>query len=598
MSKVLISYRREDSAHVTGRIYDRLVQQFGRTAVFKDVDSIPLGIDFRTYLDQQVAKCDVFLAVIGRHWMKPQGQKGKSRLADPADFVRLEIEAALKRQIPVIPVLVEGASIPSVDRLPTSLQGLSYRNGIVVRPDPDFHRDMDRLIEHLRAQIDSQLAPGPLPDMPPTASDAIARPEAARSEVEGSRPETVEVAAPLSSLDSPPTVTHHEENIPVESSDAHRTVRDGNEAEEDNRFGVEQTGPEHVEAAAPAFKTDSRQRAEEPIEESRATSTGTHQTPTNYSSSYLFGVIGLIVLIGAVAAFLILQPTSRPVEPIRYEPPRVVEKKEEPPEQVTPPPAPPRPSETTVVPTKQEKPVEKRVATSAPSILSPEMIRISPGSFRMGRMGGVYEDETPIHTVQFTTPFAIARYETTFDEYERFAQATGRSLPKDGGWGRGSRPVINVSWDDAKAYAQWLSQQTGKRYRLPSEAEWEYAARNGGKDETWAGTSNKSQLKAYAVYDARRTEPVGSKQPNGLGLYDMSGNVWEWVEDCRHENYVGAPTDGSAWIASDSGYCDQRVIRGGSWGNEPGALRASSRFRSSADTRHDYIGFRLVQDIP
>lgn len=137
-----------------------------------------------------------------------------------------------------------------------------------------------------------------------------------------------------------------------------------------------------------------------------------------------------------------------------------------------------------------------------------------------------------------------------------------------------------------------------KRYRLPSEAEWEYAARNGGKDETWAGTSNKSQLKAYAVYDARRTEPVGSKQPNGLGLYDMSGNVWEWVEDCRHENYVGAPTDGSAWIASDSGYCDQRVIRGGSWGNEPGALRASSRFRSSADTRHDYIGFRLVQDIP
>ena len=89
MSKILISYRREDSAHVTGRIYDRLSQQFGRTAVFKDVDNIPLGIDFRTYLDQQIAKCDVFLAIIGRHWMKPQGQKGRSRLADPADFVRL-----------------------------------------------------------------------------------------------------------------------------------------------------------------------------------------------------------------------------------------------------------------------------------------------------------------------------------------------------------------------------------------------------------------------------------------------------------------------------------------------------------------------------
>ncbi|MEO5780209.1 MAG: toll/interleukin-1 receptor domain-containing protein [Arthrobacter oryzae] len=112
MNKILISYRREDSADVTGRIYDRLIQQFGREAVFMDVDSIPLGVDFRVHLDEQVAKCEVFLAVIGRDWMQHLGSTGRTRLDDPRDFVRIEIESALKRQIPVIPVLVRGASIP------------------------------------------------------------------------------------------------------------------------------------------------------------------------------------------------------------------------------------------------------------------------------------------------------------------------------------------------------------------------------------------------------------------------------------------------------------------------------------------------------
>jgi len=593
MSKVLISYRREDSAHVTGRIYDRLVQQFGRTAVFKDVDNIPLGIDFRTYLEQQVAKCDVFLAVIGRHWMKPQGQKGKSRLADPADFVRLEIEAALKRQIPVIPVLVEGASIPSVDRLPTSLQGLSYRNGIVVRPDPDFHRDMDRLIEHLRAQIEIQLTSGPLPDVPVPASDTMASPEATRSEEEGPRPETVEIAAPLSGPDSPPTVMSVKDEAPVESPDAYRIVRDASEVAADIRSEAEQTEQEQIEKAVRPSEADSSQRIEEPLEEALATSTGTSQKTTDQSSSYLFGVIGLIILVvGGGAAYMIFQPTSRPIEPIRYEPPRVVEKKEEPPAQVTPSPAPPRPSEPTVVPKQREKPA----ATSKGSIPNPQMIRISPGSFMMG--SSEKDRESPIHEVHITKPFAMAAYETTFDEYDRFARATGRRLPKDEGFGRGSRPVIDVIWYEAKAYAQWLSQQTGKRYRLPTEAEWEYAARSGGTDETWAGTSVESELENYAVYEAKRTKAVGSKKPNGLGLFDMSGNVDEWVEDCWHGSYTQAPADGSAWLEENGGNCGRRVFRGGSWFNDPVFLRASLRFGGVTDYRSYFLGFRLVQDIP
>ena len=180
-------------------------------------------------------------------------------------------------------------------------------------------------------------------------------------------------------------------------------------------------------------------------------------------------------------------------------------------------------------------------------------------------MALVLSEEKPVHEVRIK-PFAIGEFEVTFEEYDRYAIAQGRPLPGDEGWGRGRRPVINVSWYDAVAYAKWLSQQTGKPYRLPTEAEWEYAARSGGQAKVWAGTSDQAQLKEYAVYGTDRTEPVGGKKPNGLGLYDMSGNVFEWVEDCWHENYQGASADGSAWLRVNDSDCGRRVIRGGSWG--------------------------------
>ncbi|NGZ10364.1 MAG: TIR domain-containing protein [Nitrospira sp. LK70] len=164
MSKILISYRREDSADVTGRIDDRLVRQFGRQAVFVDVDSIPFGVDFRKHLDEQVAKCDVFLAVIGPDWMGARDSQGKTRLEDPRDFVRIEIESALKRQIPVIPVLVRGASIPPAKQLPKSIQKLPYRHGLAVRSGPDFHNDMNRLIAYLTQQIRGLSEAQPKPD--------------------------------------------------------------------------------------------------------------------------------------------------------------------------------------------------------------------------------------------------------------------------------------------------------------------------------------------------------------------------------------------------------------------------------------------------
>jgi hypothetical protein len=150
---IFLSYRRGSSGDVTGRIYDRLVQHFGQGCVFKDVDSIPLGVDFRKQLSDSVAKCQLLLAVIGKEWAVKSERESEASLANPRDFVRIEIESALQRGIPVIPVLVQGAVIPQETELPASLHELTYHNAIAVRPDPDFHSDMTRLIKGIEHHL-------------------------------------------------------------------------------------------------------------------------------------------------------------------------------------------------------------------------------------------------------------------------------------------------------------------------------------------------------------------------------------------------------------------------------------------------------------
>ncbi|NJD05923.1 MAG: formylglycine-generating enzyme family protein, partial [Methylococcaceae bacterium] len=227
-------------------------------------------------------------------------------------------------------------------------------------------------------------------------------------------------------------------------------------------------------------------------------------------------------------------------------------------------------------------------------------IALCPGSFMMGAEDGT-RGQSPRHYVRIAA-FAIGRDEVTFDEYDAFARATHRDSPGDGGWGRGRRPVINVSWDDAQAYAQWLSRQTGKRYRLPTEAEWEYAARAGTRTEYWWGNDIRQDGKAWANCDGcgserdnRQTAPVGSFPPNAFGLDDTAGNVWEWVQDCYHDDYRGAPGDGRAWESGTD--CGRRVIRGGSWYHVPVLLRSASRDWSYPFSRTIHLGFRLAQDL-
>ena len=232
--------------------------------------------------------------------------------------------------------------------------------------------------------------------------------------------------------------------------------------------------------------------------------------------------------------------------------------------------------------------------------LEPEMVVIPAGRFRMGCLSdceAMMDYAKPVHEVTIES-FALSKYEVTFEEYARFTAATGRRPASDSGWGRGRRPVIDVSWEDAVAYTEWLSAHTGERYRLPSEAEWEYAARAGsGTVYSWGDEIGRGRANCDGCgsqWDNKKTAPVGSFSPNAWGLHDMHGNVWEWVQDCWHDNYEGAPADGSAW---ESGDCSVRVFRGGSWYFIPRNLRAAYRNWYSSGVRDYYNGFRIARTL-
>jgi len=204
--------------------------------------------------------------------------------------------------------------------------------------------------------------------------------------------------------------------------------------------------------------------------------------------------------------------------------------------------------------------------------------------------------------VTIAKSFAVSKFEVTFESWDACYELGGcRVRPDDSGWGRGSRPVISVNWDDAQQYISWLSKQTGKDYRLLTEAEWEYAARAGATTAYSWGDEIKMDGKVMAncfacgsEWDNKQTAPVGSFAPNAFGLDDMLGNVWEWVEDCYHDTYEGAPDDGSAWNAGD---CNQRVVRGGSWGDPSQILRSAFRLRGPVGNRYDGLGFRIARTL-
>jgi formylglycine-generating enzyme required for sulfatase activity len=230
----------------------------------------------------------------------------------------------------------------------------------------------------------------------------------------------------------------------------------------------------------------------------------------------------------------------------------------------------------------------------------PAMVWIPTGTFRMGDIqGGGEADEQLVHTISINR-FAIGQYEVTFAEYDEFAKATGRKKPEDEGWGRSNRPVINISWYDAVAYTEWLTQQTKHKYRLPTEAEWEYAARAGTDTKYWWGNGigeNNANCthcrRNYLLYN-RQTVPVGSFEANPFGLYDTVGNVWEWTCSEYESKYNGKEKQCFGNNRANNYFLS---LRGGSWGSKPDSSHAAFRGKFSPNNRNKFKGFRVVREL-
>jgi len=226
------------------------------------------------------------------------------------------------------------------------------------------------------------------------------------------------------------------------------------------------------------------------------------------------------------------------------------------------------------------------------------MVVIPAGTFDMGSSGASgNSDERPRHAVTIKQ-FAISQYEITFAEYEKFAASTGRKIPDNLYLEKDTHPVIFVNWDDAFYYAKWLSEQTGQTYSLASESQWEYAAGAGARSTFWWGFEEEPN-RAHCFgcgsgLDPRKPTKIGTFSANKFGVFDTAGNVAEWVRDCWHDNYNGAPTTGEVWEGGD---CITRVVRGGSYSSPPQSIRTAKRDKFKSDSLYDNIGIRVVREV-
>jgi formylglycine-generating enzyme required for sulfatase activity len=535
MSTVFISYRREDTAGEARALFNDLVARLGENSVFMDVDSIALGRDFRSVLQETTASCDVMLVLIGRNWADAKDEAGRLRLKNPTDYVRLEIEAALKRNIAVTPVLVQGAHVPAPVDLPTEISDLAYRNGFELSHNR-WESDVGEMVRRLDLTG-------------PEGTDHVKR-------------IALEQPAPLPE------------------------------------------GRPDVSVAAVGRQAEPRYRP--------------HTWPIRLTRRRVVGIAALAAVGtgAAVAVPSVRKLLSRPtLRTINLDAASVDEKGiRNPPERYS-----------------------ATVFTEALGSMSAlDMVLIPAGSFTMGSPVEELErqpNEGPQHHVTLA-PFFMGATPVTQAQWSAVVSAhpdrVQRYLDPHPSFFNGTDlPVESVTWNQSEEFCLRLAAITGRPYRLPSEAEWEYACRAGTTTPfnlgptitpglanycgTGGATCGESEGKSVAsdvynnvkygsgaygagpagIFRGTTTRP-GTFPPNRFGLYDMHGNVWEYCQDKRSSTYADVPWDGSANLAGplDS----ERVLRGGSWSHNPAICRSAYRDYNPPDSSgwQGRIGLRVV----
>ena len=566
---IFIGYRRDDTADASGRVFDRLHREFGAGEVFKDVDNLPVGVDFGQHILTILPKCRVFLAMIGPGWIDVRDEGGLRRLDNPNDWVRIELETALATPgLQIVPVLINGAPMPREEMLPDSLRRLVRLNAAIVRRDPDFHKDMDKLIAALRAGLATGRVEVEVAD-----SRVLSGSAAAWKYIENS----------LYTADYEDFLAHFPGTPEVMLASRHRRQLDAWAAvSRDDPAAIGQFlegGPfdalaRTAQACLRAAETARQQAFETALAERRAREAAEAEARRVAEAAARSQREDLERRLGAEAV---------------------------------------RARQAAV----DGKPVGERMFPLAmPGMKgwpSPQLVVIPSGRFLMGApVGeeGAGKDEGPQHEVVLDYAFALGQHAVTFAEWDA-ALAAGAKLEKPGdqGWGRDRRPVINVSWEDAMAYLAWLNDRLGlvdrpDACRLPSEAEWEYACRAGTTTPFYFGetiTPKQANYDGNYTYRGgpkgtyhRKTQTVGAYPANQFGLCDMHGNVREWCADPWHDDYTGAPADGSVWAGGDA---SRRVVRGGSWGGSPQDLRSANRGEFGSSVRVNILGFRVARTL-
>jgi formylglycine-generating enzyme required for sulfatase activity len=570
---IFINYRRALNLKDAQLLQKGLQRHFGQRGVFLDVSGLDGGDHWLHTLEKQVDASVAMVALIGRGWADVADEKGSRRLDNPNDFVRFELARAFSRSLPVLPVLIDGADMPEVARLPTNLLPLTFPQAMHLRSQ-SLDDDADRIARRLRyliaqgrprgisygaagagavlalalgAAAGPMLLSGlglPLPGVVlPSGETLRADLAAARDGLKEARRERDDL---LVTIQKQADAASREKAQSTAMLAAATKARDEALAQaKDAKADAEEWRQKHVALSGEAKRKDeAAARERDGLRSELAASQG------QLDAAKAAAAQSAAALSAATKARdeALAQAKSARAEADGWHLKLV--------------------------------PVAK-----APPAGSDPALAVTPGS---GQSFRDCNDGCPEMVVvpkgNFKQAFAVGKFEVTFDEWGACVAGggcTGNPNPVDsGGWGKGRRPVINVSWDDAKEYVAWLSRKTGKTYRLLSDAEWEYAARAGTTTAySWGddiGKGNANCSSCGSQWGNKQTAPVGSFKPNDWGLFDMHGNVWEWCED---------------------GDNSSRVLRGGAWNDNPWGLRSANRIGSRPSGRSSDFGFRLARTL-